>query len=71
MIMDRAIEKQNDLCMCFIGLETAFDSVKHGSLVDALSRFRVDDKDIRIITRLCSERKADVGVGDETSGGLR
>ena len=67
MIMERAIEKQKNMYMCFIDLEKAFDTVKHGLLVDVLRRLGVDDKYIRVIARLYWKQKAAVRMGDESS----
>ena len=47
-IMERAIEKQRVLFMCFVDFEKAFDTVKHGPLIETLKRYGVDGADIRI-----------------------
>ena len=67
-IMERAIEKQKDIYMCFVDFEKAFDTVKHGLLVETLRRFGVDGADIRIITKLYWEQRAVVKVDDDRSG---
>ena len=51
-IMERALEKQKDLYMCFVDFEKAFDTVKHGQMVETLKRFGVDGADVRIIAKL-------------------
>ena len=35
--MERAVEKQKDLFMCFVDFKKAFDRVKHGLMVERLS----------------------------------
>ena len=66
-VIERAIEKQKDLFMCFIDFEKAFDTVKHDCLMETLERYGVDKADIRIMARLYWEQKAVVRVGDEVS----
>ena len=53
--------------MYFIDLEKAFFTVKHVSFVNAIRRFGVDNKDIRVFTSLNWEQKKVMRVGDETS----
>ena len=38
MIMEKAIEKQKDLYICFIDYVKAFDRVKHEELIQVLSK---------------------------------
>ena len=64
MIMERAIEKQKDLYMCFVNLEKAFDRVKHELLIDTLRRIGAD---VRLLTNLYWEQKAVVKIGDDRS----
>ena len=42
-IMERALEKQRDLYMCFVDFEKAFDTVKHELLVETLRKYDVDE----------------------------
>ena len=67
-IMERALEKQKDLYMCFVDFEKAFDTVKHGMLLETLRRYGVDGADIRLIAKLYWEQKAVIRIGDEKSG---
>ena len=53
--------------MCFIDLEKAFDTVKHGQMVETLKKYGVDEKDIRLIKNLYWNQRAVVKVGDDTS----
>ena len=39
--MERAVEKQKDLFMCFLDFEKAFDRVKHGLLAERLRELGV------------------------------
>ena len=57
MIMERAIEKQKDLYMCFVDFEKAFDRVRHELLIDRLNRVGADEADVRLLTNLYWEQK--------------
>ena len=66
--MKRPIEKQKDVFMCFESFEGAFDTVKHGLLVETLKRYGLDGFGRRIIAKLYWQQKAVVRVEDEKSG---
>ena len=66
-VIERAIEKQKDLYMCFIDFEKAFDTVKHNNLIRALRRYGVDEADIRVMAQLYWEQWAVVRVGEKVS----
>ena len=51
-ILERSIEFQKDVYICFIDYTKAFDNVKHDNLIKMLEAIQVDGKDIRIITNL-------------------
>ena len=44
MIMEKAIEKQKDLYICFIDYVKAFDRVKHQELIKVLEQIGIDEK---------------------------
>ena len=44
MIMEKAIEKQKDLYICFIDYVKAFDRVKHQELIKVLEQIGIDKK---------------------------
>ena len=46
-IIERMIEMQREVYMCFIDFEKAFDKVKHQELIDILKNINLDGKDIR------------------------
>ena len=66
--MERAVEKQNHLYMCFIDFEKAFDTVRHELMVERLRRMGVDAADFRVLTNLYWGQKAVVRIGDDRSG---
>ena len=45
IVMERAMEKQKDLFMCFVDFEKAFDRVQHGLIVESLRELGVDHAD--------------------------
>ena len=51
-IIEKAIEKQKDLYMCFVDLEKAFDMVRHVVKVERLRGLGVDVADLTLITNL-------------------
>ena len=63
MIPERSIQMQNDVYMCFIDYEKAFDRVRHTELVEILQRINLDGKDIRLITNLYWSQLAAVNIG--------
>ena len=44
MIMEKAIEKQTDLYICFIDYVNAFGRVKHQELIKVLEQIGIDEK---------------------------
>ena len=66
-LMERAIEVQKDLYVCFIDYSKAFDKVKHSDLFDILSELNCDGKDLRVIRNLYWEQEAAIRVDDDYS----
>ena len=71
MIMERAIEKQKDLYMCFVDFEKAFDRVRRELLIDRLRRIGAVEADVRLLTNLYWEQKAVVKIGDDRSDWIK
>ena len=69
--MERAIEKQKDLYMCFVDFEKAFDRVRQELLIDRLRRIGADEPDVRLLTNLYLEQKAVVKIGDDRSDWIK
>ena len=67
MIMERSIEKCNDLYICFIDYSKAFDSVHHDTLFDLLLKSNIDQRDFNVIHDLYLNQKARVRINGETS----
>ena len=53
-LMERAVEAQKDLYLCFIDYSKAFDKVKYSDLFDILPRHNWDGKDLRVIRNYLS-----------------
>ena len=64
MIGERAIEHQQDLFLCFIDYQKAFDRVRHKELFKMLANIQIDDKDMRIIRTIYCEQLAAVRLPD-------
>ena len=64
-LMERMIEKQKDVYMCFIDYEKAFDRVRHGELMKILGEVGLDAREKRVISNLYWEQEAAVKVGEE------
>ena len=67
MVMERAIEKQKDLFICFVDFEKAFDRVRHEQMTERLMELGVDMADLRVLTDLYWEQKAVVRIGEDKS----
>ena len=65
MILERTVEKQKDLYLCFVDFEKAFDTMQHEELSRMLREIGVDGKDIRPIVNLYWGQKAAVRVENE------
>ena len=66
-LMERAIEMQQDLYMCFIDYTKAFDCVRHEEIIDMLQSLNVDGKDLQIVKNIYWEQTAAIRVGTEVS----
>lgn len=64
MIMERAIEVQKDIYLCFVDFEKAFDTVRHEDMINMLKDIGLDGKDIRVLKNLYWDQKAAVKIGN-------
>ena len=65
MLMERCIEVQKDLYLCFIDYSKAFDKVKHEKLFEMLETLDIDGKDLRVIRNLYWDQTAAVKIEGE------
>ena len=66
-IIERTLEVNKDLHVCFIDYTKAFDRVRHEEIITILQQLNIDGKDLRIIKNIYWEQKAAVRVEEETS----
>ena len=67
MLMERCIEVQKYLYICFIDYSKAFDKVKHEKLFETLNQLDIDGKDLRVLRNLYWDQTAAVRVDGELS----
>ena len=67
MLLERSIEVQKDIYLCFIDYSKAFDKVRHEDLFNILSSLNIDAKDMRILINLYWEQLAAIRIENETS----
>ena len=67
MSMERCIEAQKDLYICFIDYYKAFDKVKHEKLFEMRNQLDIDGKDLRVLRNLYWDQTAAVRVDGELS----
>ena len=65
MILERALEMQKDIYLCYIDFAKAFDRVKHEDMIEMLEEINIDGKDKRMIMNLYWNQKATVQIGEE------
>ena len=67
MLCERAIEHQQNVFLCFIDYQKAFDKVRHNLLLSMLKQIGIDDKDYRIIHNLYFQQKAAIKLTEDLS----
>ena len=67
ILIERALEVQKDVYLCFIDYTKAFDRVKHDELWKQLTQLRVDRKDLRVMKNMYWEQTATVRIDNDTS----
>ncbi|GFS12868.1 LINE-1 reverse transcriptase [Elysia marginata] len=65
MLVEKAVEVQRDVYLCFIASSKAFDEVKHPELFGILDQLSIDGKDFRILRNLYWERVAAIRIDGE------
>ncbi|RVE51364.1 hypothetical protein evm_003919 [Chilo suppressalis] len=67
VLIQKCLDMQQDVYLCFIDYEKAFDRVRHDRLIKILNDVGLDNKDIRIIKNLYWNQRATVRIeGEET-----
>ena len=62
ILLQRCYDYQQEIHICFIDYEKAFDTVKHDPLITILREIGLDGKDIRIIQQLYWNQRAEVKI---------
>ncbi|GFN77761.1 endonuclease-reverse transcriptase [Plakobranchus ocellatus] len=57
-LIERTLEVQKDVYLCFIDYTTAFDRVRHDEIITELKQLNIDGKDLRIIKTMYWEQTA-------------
>ncbi len=66
-LIERSVEVQKDIFLCFIDYSKAFDKVKHEELFNILQSLDIDGKDLRVIRNLYWEQTAAMRVDGDIS----
>jgi hypothetical protein len=65
MVCERSLELGNEVFVCFVDFEKAFDRVNWTKMMEVLKKLGVDWKDRRMISSLYMEQTATVRIADE------
>ena len=66
-LIERSLEVNKDVCLCFIDYTKAFDRDRHDELIRQLTQLKVDGKDLRIIKNMYWEQRACMKVSNDFS----
>ncbi|GFO06958.1 LINE-1 reverse transcriptase [Plakobranchus ocellatus] len=66
-LIERALEVQKDVYLCFIDYTKAFDRVCHNEIITELKQLNIDGKDLRIIQTMYWEQTAAMRIENKTS----
>ncbi|GFN88081.1 endonuclease-reverse transcriptase [Plakobranchus ocellatus] len=66
-LIERALEEQKDVYLCFIDYTKAFDRVRHDEIITELKQLYIDGKDLRIIKTMYWEQTAAMRIENKTS----
>ena len=76
IIAERTLEIDEELCVCFIDWQKAFDSVKWTKLMQSLKRTVIDWRERRLISKLYVDQRVKVRldrgetISEQTGGGV-
>ena len=66
-ICERSIEMSQDVYICFIDYEKAFDRVNHNKLMETLHDIGIDGKDLRLLGNLYWDQEAGMSINGKVS----
>ena len=64
-VIERSIEVNKDLHLCFIDYTKAFDKVRHVNMIRMLEDLQIDGKDIRLIKNIYWKQQAAIRIDNE------
>ena len=67
VLAQRCMDMNVDVHVCYIDFEKAFDKVRHEKLVQILKTKNIDKRDLRIITNLYWNQRAQIVIDNEPS----
>ena len=70
-IIERCVEMQKDVCICFIDYQKAFDIVQNATLFEILQELDVNDKYLELIKNFYWQQQAAVRIGQDMSGWVK
>ena len=62
-----SLQKQEDIFLCFVDYQKAFDRVKHNEVIHLLYDLDVDNKELGTIQHMSYFQSVEVRMGDELS----
>ncbi|GFR64021.1 endonuclease-reverse transcriptase [Elysia marginata] len=65
VLIERALEVQKDVYLCFIDYTKAFDRIRHDEIIKELAHLHIDGNDLRTIKNMYWEQKAAMRVEGE------
>ncbi|GFO38972.1 LINE-1 reverse transcriptase [Plakobranchus ocellatus] len=66
-LIERALQVQKDVHLCFIDHTKAFDRVRHDEMITQLKQLIIDEKGLRIIKTMYWEQTAAMPIENKTS----
>ncbi|GFN82827.1 LINE-1 reverse transcriptase [Plakobranchus ocellatus] len=66
-LIERTLEVQKDVYLCFTDYTKAFDRVRHDEIITKLKQLNIDGKDLRIIKTMYWEQTAAMRIENKTS----
>ena len=61
-LLERALDMQNTVYLCFLGYRKVFDKVKLDNLIQDVQSINIDDKNLRNIINLYWNQEASIRV---------
>jgi hypothetical protein len=67
VLVEKCLDMNHNLYICFIDFKKAFDKVQHQKLIEILQQLGLDGRDIHIIKNLYWRQQARVRVDNQTT----